>query len=147
MTTRFPTLSESRSVSSSWIGSTSLHVYSFFQDKNLAILYKNRAAVHIKQDEFEDAAKDCSRSLELVPNDPKALYRRCQAQDSLGNFEAAYKDAREVLKLDPGNKAIQPFLVKLHKAVSEKVQEMSQVGNKAKSMIDIVFDASQVRTN
>ncbi len=46
-------------------------------------------------------------------------------------------------RLDPNNKAIQPYLTKLHQAVSEKVREMSQVSNKAKSMVDIVFDPSQ----
>ncbi len=56
-----------------------------------------------------------------VPDDPKALYRRCQAHEALDNVELAYKDAREVHKLDPNNKAIQPYLERLHKAVSEKV--------------------------
>ncbi len=66
------------------------------QSKDLAVLYKNRAAVRLKQEEFELAIEDCTKSLDEVPNDPKAFYRRCQAYDSLGQFENAYKDAREV---------------------------------------------------
>ena len=45
-----------------------------------------------------------------------------------------------IFRVDPGNKAIQPYLIRLHKAVSEKLNEMAQVGNKVKSMFDIVFD-------
>lgn len=77
-----------------------------------------------------------------MPNDPKALYRRCQAHDALDHVDLAYKDAREVHRVDPNNKAIQPYLVKLHKAVSEKLTEMAQVGNKVKSMFELVFDPS-----
>jgi len=62
-----------------------------------------------------------------VPNDPKALYRRCQAHDALNEPEAAYKDAREVHKLDPNNTAVKPYLERLHAVVSQKVKEMSQV--------------------
>ena len=62
-----------------------------------------------------------SRSLEIVPNDPKALFRRCQAHEALGQVDSAYKDAREVHRVDPKNPAIEPVLVRLHKAVSLKV--------------------------
>ena len=47
--------------------------------------------------------------------------RRCQAYESLNQVDSAYKDAREVHRVDPKNNAIEPVLVRLHKAVSEKV--------------------------
>lgn len=78
-----------------------------------------------------------------MPEDPKALYRRCVANDGLENVENAYKDAREVHRLDPNNKAIQPYLTKLHKAFSEKLTLMSQTSNKVKNMFEIVFDPNQ----
>ena len=131
-------------------------------DKDLAVLFKNRSAVHLKMEEYELAVEDCSRSLDLVSNDPKALFRRCQAHDALDHVELAYNDAREVHRIDPNNKAIQPYLVKLHKSVSEKVyiishyivyrhvlfflfqlNEMAQTGNKVKSMFEIVFDPTK----
>ena len=46
--------------------------------------YKNRAAVHLKQENYQDVVADCSLSLELTPNDAKALYRRCLAHKALG---------------------------------------------------------------
>ena len=45
-------------------------------DKTLAVCLKNRAAVLLKEEDYEAVVTDCSRSLELVPNDPKALFRR-----------------------------------------------------------------------
>ena len=36
------------------------------RDEDLAILYKNRAAVHIKNKEFQSAVGDCTKCLELV---------------------------------------------------------------------------------
>ena len=35
-------------------------------NEDLAILYKNRAAVHIKNQEFQSAVADCTKCLELV---------------------------------------------------------------------------------
>ena len=46
-------------------------------DKTLAVCLKNRAAVYLKEEDYDSVVSDCTRSLELVPNDPKALFRRC----------------------------------------------------------------------
>jgi len=113
------------------------------RDEDLAILYKNRAAVYIKNQEFQSAVVDCTKSLELVPNDLKALFRRCQANEALGQIEAAYNDARQVHNVDPKSKDIEPVLIRLHKAVSQKMTEMAQTSNKVKSMFDLVFDPSK----
>lgn len=48
-----------------------------------AIYYKNRAAAYIKLQNFELALKDSDKALEISPRDPKALFRRCQALESL----------------------------------------------------------------
>lgn len=86
-----------------------------------AILYKNKAAVYLKVSDYEAAIKDCTTSLEICPNDPKALFRRCQAYEALEKFEEAYKDARQVHNLDKNNKAIAPVLKRLHDIVQDRV--------------------------
>ena len=91
-------------------------------EKLMAICLKNRAAVFLKEEDFNAVIDDCTRSLDIVPNDPKALFRRCQAHEALGQVDSAYKDAREVHRVDPKNPAIEPVLVRLHKAVSLKVK-------------------------
>ena len=50
-------------------------------EKLLATCLKNRAAVYLKYEDFELVVSDCTRALELVPNDPKSLFRRCQAHE------------------------------------------------------------------
>lgn len=90
-------------------------------EKLLATCLKNRAAVFLKEEDYELVVSDCTRALEIVPNDPKSLFRRCQAHEALKQVDSAYKDAREVHRVDPKNPAIEPVLVRLHKAVSEKV--------------------------
>ena len=90
-------------------------------EKTLAICLKNRAAVHLKEEDYDAVVRDCTRSLKIVPNDPKALFRRCQAYKGLNQVDSAYKDAREVYRVDQNNRAIQPILVRLRKAISMKV--------------------------
>ncbi|XP_043262644.1 protein unc-45 homolog B [Colletes gigas] len=105
-----------------------------------AIYYKNRAATYLKQKEYEPAIKDCNEALEICSNDPKALFRRCQALEALERFEEAYRDARYIISIDPGNKAIQPIAARLHEIVQERYKQNSRVGAKVSQMMDIVFE-------
>jgi len=108
-------------------------------DKERAVFLKNRAACYLKLEDYEQAVLDCNSSLEIVSKDPKALFRRSQAYEALGKIDSAYQDAKEVHNLDPKNKAIEPVLVRLHKAVQAKLGELAQTSNKVKNMFDIVF--------
>jgi len=112
-------------------------------EKLLATCLKNRAAVYLKFEDFESVITDCTRALDLVPNDPKTLFRRCQAHEALNQVDSAYKDAREVHRVDPKNAAIEPVLVRLHKAVSLKLNDLSQTSTKVKNMFEIVFDPAK----
>jgi len=109
-------------------------------EATLAICLKNRAAVHLKEEDYESVISDCTRSLQLCPNDPKALFRRCQAYEALDQADKAYVDGREVHRLEPNNKEIQPILVRLHKAVNQKLEDMSKTSTKVKTMLEMVFD-------
>lgn len=40
-------------------------------------------------------------ALEALPNDTKALFRRCQGQEKLGRLEAAFRDARTLIHIEP----------------------------------------------
>ena len=62
---------------------------------------------------------------------------------ALNQVDSAYTDAREVHRIDPKNKSIEPVLVRLHKAVSLKINEMGQTSNKVKNMFEIVFDITK----
>ena len=43
----------------------------------------------------------CFLALKYLPNDPKALFRKCQAQEKLGKLEGAFRDARTLLQIEP----------------------------------------------
>lgn len=109
-------------------------------DKDLAIYFKNRAAAYLKQEKYNEALEDCNKSLEIVSTDPKALFRRLQAFESLERYEEAYRDAREVLKVDPTNKFIQPVLERLHKIVQERATTNAQITTKVETMSKYAFD-------
>lgn len=96
-----------------------------------AIYYKNRAAVFLKLQNYEKVIEDCNDSLKICPNDPKALFRRCQALEALEKFEEAYRDARNIILFDPNNKSIQPIAARLHEIVQERYKENSRISAKA----------------
>lgn len=110
--------------------------------RDLSIYYKNRAAAYLKLNKLDEAVNDCDKSLQIVPTDPKALFRRCQALDSLERYEEAYRDARTIQNEDPNNKAIQPILEKLHTIVQERARKNAQVTTKVESMTKISFDVT-----
>ena len=108
--------------------------------KEKSVYYKNRAAAYLKLEEYKRTVLDCDLALDITPNDPKALFRRCQAYEFLGKIDKAYGDAKLIHNLNPKDKSIEPMLVRLHKAVQAKMDEMSQTANKVQSMFDIVFN-------
>lgn len=108
-------------------------------NRDKSILYKNRAAVYSKLGEFENVIRDCNASLDIVANDPKALFRRCCAYENLGKYEEAYVDGKHCLLSDPTNKEIQPILSRLHPIVQEKIKENAQLSNKIESMFKYAF--------
>jgi len=59
--------------------------------------------------------------LEYNVNDIKALFRKCQALEQLEKYGDAYKDALQLIKLDPKNKAIIPIMQRLSVINQEKV--------------------------
>jgi len=112
-------------------------------ENDKSIYLKNRAAVNLKSEHFEKVVDDCSASLDICPNDPKALYRRCQAYEALDKVEQAYTDAKAVHNVDPKNKAIEPFLLRLHAKVQARINEMSTTSSKVSKMFELVFNIEE----
>ncbi|XP_045617227.2 protein unc-45 homolog B [Procambarus clarkii] len=110
------------------------------EDRDSSVLYKNRAAVYLKIEDFENTVKDCTRCLEITPKDPKALFRRAQAYESLEQFEKAYADARALQFIDPKNKDVQEMLSRLHKIVQDLIEEKTKTSGKVQQLFEILFD-------
>ena len=112
-------------------------------DNDKSTYLKNRAAVHLKTEDYDKAIEDCTTALEISHNDPKALYRRCQAYEALDKVEQAYSDAKAVHNCDPKNKAIEPFLLRLHAKVQAKINEQSTTASKVNKMFELVFNMEE----
>nr|KAG5698914.1 hypothetical protein BaRGS_006808 [Batillaria attramentaria] len=110
------------------------------KDTDKAVIYKNRAACRLKLDNHESAIEDATKSLELVDNDPKALYRRCQAYDALGRVEEAYRDAVALVKVDPKNKAAQAIYERLNPIAQERIKQRNSTSSKVSQMFNLAFD-------
>lgn len=110
------------------------------KSKDLPVFFKNRAAAYLKIEAFERAETDCSKSLQLQPNDQKALFRRVQALEALERYEEAYRDARTIWNNDPSFKPIQSHLERLHKVVQDRVSLNAQTATKVKKMFEMAFD-------
>ena len=86
-------------------------------------LLSNRAACYLKLKSFQNAVNDCTAVLSLDSSHTKALYRRAQAHEGLGNLAAAFKDASRLLSLDPKKPAI-----KLANSLKETIQQTESLG-------------------
>ena len=58
-----------------------------------------------------------------MENDPKALFRRCQAYEVQGKVDEAYKDVLILMKVDPKNTAAAAIYQKLNPIMQEKVRK------------------------
>lgn len=113
------------------------------ESRDLATYLKNRAAAYLKTNDNEKVIKDCDEALQIIPEDPKALFRRAQALESLGRFEEAYRDAKTIFTVDPSNKAVQPVLSRLHAVVQERARQNAQTGSKVDQMFKLAFNITE----
>ena len=70
----------------------------------------NLAACQLRYHNFKMAAVNCSKALEINPNNVKGLFRRAQCNIKLGDDHAAIVDLQQALALEPGNREITRLL-------------------------------------
>ena len=70
----------------------------------------NLAACQLRYHNFKMAAVNCSKALDINPNNVKGLYRRAQCNIKLGNDHVAIIDLEQALALEPGNREITRLL-------------------------------------
>ncbi|CAL5224429.1 g7113 [Coccomyxa viridis] len=73
----------------------------------------NRAASRLKMGDAEAAKVDCSRVLERVPSNAKALFRRAQAELELKEYNAALTDLLCAAEISPDDKGIPAEIAKV----------------------------------
>jgi DnaJ family protein C protein 7 len=80
-----------------------------------AKLYGNRAACHVRMQNWEEAKNDCDQALLIMPDYTKVLLRRATCLTELEMFAEAVRDLEQAHKLSPDNREI-PGLLRRAKA-------------------------------
>ncbi|XP_059128406.1 protein unc-45 homolog A [Peromyscus eremicus] len=111
-----------------------------------AILYRNRAACHLKLEDYNKAESEASKAIEKDGGDVKALYRRSQALEKLGRLDQAVLDLKRCVSLEPKNKVFQESLRNIGGQIQEKVRYMSSTDAKVEQMFQILLDPKEKGT-
>jgi stress-induced-phosphoprotein 1 len=85
----------------------------------------NRAGCYHQLSNFERVVEDTTFVLEQQPDNLKALMRRMIALEPLEKYEAALRDARNVLRQIPGHEAANKLQHRLSRLVREQAREKS----------------------
>eukprot|EP00668_Euglena_longa_P015813 GGOE01019973.1.p1 GENE.GGOE01019973.1~~GGOE01019973.1.p1 ORF type:complete len:594 (+),score=122.64 GGOE01019973.1:50-1783(+) len=72
-------------------------------DEDRHFLYQYRAGCHFHLGQYPEAIEDCTTALSYNPRSYKALYRRAQSYEALGQQANALQDVRQMLRLYPGS--------------------------------------------
>ena len=98
-------------------------------------LFLNLAACQLKFKQYDHAARNCTKVLELDQDCVKALYRRGQAYINLNDFEQARNDLVKAKHLEPNSQAI--FDAQLN-VLESKIRSQNA---KYRDMLRTMFDS------
>ncbi|KAF9922922.1 hypothetical protein FBU30_006959 [Linnemannia zychae] len=87
---------------------------------NLAVVYANMGACHLKNNNYKRAIEVCDTALKHDPNNVKAKFRRAQAKLAEGNLAGAEADLIALGEKVPGVKAELEKLKKKNRDADEK---------------------------
>lgn len=93
---------------------------------NLSVCYGNRAACFMQKKQFQDALRDCDKSLTLNPTYVKVMMRRSKANEGLDKMEDALEDAKSALKAAPSFTKAAIEIRRLEIAVKKKHEKMKE---------------------
>uniref|UniRef100_A0AAY4CWL4 Protein unc-45 homolog B n=1 Tax=Denticeps clupeoides TaxID=299321 RepID=A0AAY4CWL4_9TELE len=110
------------------------------KDKSvLAVIFRNRSACYLKKENYNNAASDASRAIDIDAKDIKALYRRCQALEKLGKLDMAFKDVQRCATLEPKNKTFLETLRRLGADIQQKLKTTFSTDSRVQNMFDILL--------
>ncbi|XP_061624026.1 protein unc-45 homolog B [Phyllopteryx taeniolatus] len=111
------------------------------QDKKvLAVIYRNRSACYLKQENYSSAVADASKAIDVDAADIKALYRRCQALEKLGKLDMAFKDVQRCATIEPKNKTFLETLRRLGAEIQTKLKTTFSTDSRVQNMFDILLE-------
>jgi hypothetical protein len=99
------------------------------KDEQLATLFCNRAACHLKEGNNAAAIEDCTAALEITPAQTKALFRRASAYEAQQQYRESLKDLSALLHLDSKNASAVSLMRKVKEALQQNLSDSSEVKN------------------
>ncbi|PKA59826.1 TPR repeat-containing thioredoxin TTL4 [Apostasia shenzhenica] len=91
-----------------------------------SMCHANRAACFLKLGKYDDAIKECNKTLELNPLYVKALIRRGEAHEKLEHYEEAISDMKKIIELDPSNAQARKNIMRLELLAAEKREKLKE---------------------
>uniref|UniRef100_UPI00358F9374 protein unc-45 homolog B-like n=1 Tax=Myxine glutinosa TaxID=7769 RepID=UPI00358F9374 len=107
--------------------------------EQLAILYRNRSACHLKLENFSQAVSDSTKAIETDQKDVKALYRRSLALERLGRIDQAFHDMQRCTALEPKNDSFIEALRNLRARIQEQLHMQFSTDQRVQQMFDILL--------
>jgi tetratricopeptide (TPR) repeat protein len=107
-------------------------------DDTDAILYANRALVHLRLKNFAAAEDDCTRAILLDPGYMKGWSRRGMTRYRRGKYAESVQDFEQALRLEPGNKEV----TKLMSAAKGKHEEVNGDPSSSNQLSPVKQDAA-----
>lgn len=104
------------------------------------VFLKNRAACHIKLNQYSDALTDTTASLQISPTDIKALFRHAQTLEVLQRLPEAFKAIKTLLQVDSGNKEGLAAARRLTAKIKEQAEAMQSTDYVVKEMYSALED-------
>ncbi|XP_066491777.1 protein unc-45 homolog A isoform X1 [Tiliqua scincoides] len=108
-----------------------------------ALLLRNRAAAHLKREDYAQAELDASKAIQADGCDVKSLFRRSQALQKLGRLDQALRDLQRCVSLEPKNRAFQEALRSLGSSLQEQMSAMSCTDSKVEQMLRLLLDPEE----
>ncbi|XP_075989499.1 tetratricopeptide repeat domain 1 [Anticarsia gemmatalis] len=91
-----------------------------------SILYCNRSAAKMKLEKYAQAAKDCTKAIELDETYLKAYIRRAQSYEATDKLDEALADFKKILEMDPSHKDAQKAVIRLPPLIEEKNEKLKK---------------------
>lgn len=90
----------------------------------------NLSACQLRYNNYKLAVVNCSKALDIDPNNVKGLYRRAQCNMQTGNEHAAVEDLERALALEPGNREITRLLSKARQLTHKTDEKLAAAMSK-----------------
>ncbi|XP_025096583.1 tetratricopeptide repeat protein 1-like [Pomacea canaliculata] len=128
--------------------SRALDICPLVYQKERAVMFSNRAACYMKEENFSEAITDCTHAIDLHPHYLKAILRRAELYQKSDKLDDALKDHQRVVELDPGQHASREACMRLTEEINVRNEKLKEeMIGKLKELGNMVLRPFGLSTN